>query len=60
MNSVYIRMVLYFIAPLVAMVPGITYNPADATVLIELNSVAVSLAGSAIFSAAVFKTWGVK
>lgn len=60
MNPVYIRMVLYFIAPLAAMIPGVTYNSVDATVLIQLDSIAVSLAGSAAFSAAVFSVWGKK
>ena len=58
MNPVYIRMALYFLAPIVAMLPGVTYDPVAATVLLHLDTIAIGLAGSAIFTAAVFAKWG--
>lgn len=60
MNPVYVRMVLYFIAPLVAMMPGVTYDPAAQTILLSLDTIAVGIAGSALFTGAVFMKWGKK
>lgn len=60
MNSVYIRMVLYFLAPLAALIPGVAYDSIAQTVLIDLDTAAMGLAGSAAFSAVVFKVWGKK
>ena len=60
MNPVYIRMVLYFLAPLVAMLPGVTYDPSAQTVLLSLDTIAMGLAGSAVFTGLVFTKWGKK
>ena len=58
MNPVYIRMALYFLAPILAMLPGVSYDPATQTVLLHLDTIALGLAGSALFTGAVFAKWG--
>ena len=58
MNPVYIRMFLYFVAPVVAMLPGVTYDPVAQTVVLSLDTIAMGLAGSAVFTAGVFAKWG--
>jgi hypothetical protein len=60
MNTVYIRMVLYFIAPLVGMLPGFTYASEAGQIIIDLDAAALGLAGSALFTGAVFARWGKK
>ena len=60
MNPVYIRMVIYFIAPIIAMVPGVTYDASAQTVILDLNTIALGIAGSAAFTGAVFAKWGNK
>ena len=44
MNPVYFRVILYFIAPLVALVPGIVYDANAQTVTIDLEAAATGLA----------------
>ena len=58
MNPVYIRMFLYFVAPVVAMLPGVTYDPVAQTVVLSLDAIAIGLAGSTAVSMAVFAKWG--
>lgn len=58
MNPVYIRMILYFIAPLMAMLPGVTYDAAAQTVVLQIDTIAMGLAGSGVFVAGVFAKWG--
>ncbi len=60
MNPVYIRVALYFIAPLLGMLPGITYAQESAQLVIDLEAVAIGLAGSALFTGAIFAKWGKK
>ena len=60
MNSVYIRMALYFLAPLVGLLPGFHYDQTTATILIDLDAAAIGLAGSAIFTTGIFAIWGKK
>ena len=60
MNSVYIRMALYFLAPLVGLLPGVAYDQTAATILIDLDAAAIGLAGSAIFTTGIFAIWGKK
>lgn len=49
---------LYFLAPVVAMLPGVTYDAVAQTVILDIEAVALGLAGSAIFTSAVFTKWG--
>ena len=60
MNPVYIRVFLYFIAPILAMLPGVTYDADAQTVILHLDTIAIGLAGSALLSGAVFAKWGKK
>jgi len=58
MNPVYIRLVLYFVAPILGTLPGVTYDAAAQVIQISLETAAVGLAGSALFTGAVFARWG--
>ncbi|MGR3525049.1 MAG: hypothetical protein ACU0CT_03505 [Paracoccaceae bacterium] len=60
MNAVYVRMVFYFLAPLLSMVPGITYDSIAQTILIDIETAAMGIAGSAVLTGAVFAKWGAK
>jgi acetylglutamate kinase len=60
MTSVYIRMAFYLFAPIVAMVPGIAYDPVAQTVLLELDTIAYAVAAASAASGAVFWKWGNK
>lgn len=58
MNPVYIRLVLYFVAPILGTLPGVSYDAAAQVIQISLETAAVGLAGSALFTGAVFAKWG--
>lgn len=60
MNPTYVRVALYFIAPLVGMLPGVVYDAAAQQIIIDLEAAAVGLAGSAVLTGAVFAKWGKK
>lgn len=60
MNPTYVRVALYFIAPLVGMLPGVVYDAAAQQIIIDLEAAAVGLAGSAVITGAVFAKWGKK
>lgn len=58
MNLTYIRVALYFIAPILGMLPGVVYDAAAQQIIIDLEAAAIGLAGSALLSGAVFAKWG--
>lgn len=58
MNPVYIRMAFYVLAPMVAMMPGVTYNADAATLLVDLEAAAIGLSVSLAGVAGVFGKWG--
>ena len=60
MNPVYIRVLLYFIAPLMGMLPGVTYDAAAQIITIDLETAAVGVAGAGVAVAAIFAKWGKK
>lgn len=60
MNATYFRVALYFIAPLAAMVPGVTYDSVAGQIILDLDTFAMGLAGAALASGAVFGIWGKK
>ncbi len=60
MNVTYIRVFLYFIAPILGMLPGVVYDAAAQQIIIDLEAAAIGLAGSALLSGAVFAKWGKK
>lgn len=60
MNPVYIRVLFYFIAPIVGMLPGVTYAADTQQIIIDIEAAAMGLAGSALLTGAVFGKWGKK
>lgn len=60
MNATYFRVALYFIAPLAAMIPGVTYDSVAGQIILDLDTFAMGLAGAAFASGAVFGIWGKK
>lgn len=60
MNATYIRVAMYFIAPLLGMLPGVTYDQAAQLITIDLQTAAVGLAGAGVAVGAVFAKWGIK
>lgn len=58
-NPTYIRVALYFAAPLFGMLPGVTYDGAS-QIIIDLDAAAVGLAGSALVAGGIFTVWGKK
>jgi hypothetical protein len=60
MNPTYIRVALYFIAPILGMLPGVVYDAAAQQIIIDLEAAAIGLAGSALLAGGVFGVWGKK
>lgn len=60
MNPVYIRVLFYFIAPILGMLPGVTYAADAQQLIIDLDVAAMGLAGSALLTGGVFAKWGKK
>ena len=60
MNPVYIRIALYFVAPLLGMLPGVTYAQEAGQIIIDIEAAAIGLAGSAVLTGAIFAKWGKK
>lgn len=60
MNPVYIRVLFYFIAPILGVLPGVTYAADAQQLIIDLEAAAVGLAGSAILTGGIFAKWGKK
>lgn len=58
MNPVYVRVALYFIAPILGTLPGVVYDAAAQQIIIDIEAAAVGLAGSALLTGAVFAKWG--
>ena len=60
MNAVYIRMAIYALAPVLLMLPGVTYDSIAQTLLIDLETAAIGLSASLAGVAGVFAIWGKK
>ena len=60
MNAVWIRMVLYTIAPVAASFGFGIFDAEAGTLTLNLNELSIALGASALFNGAVFKIWGVK
>lgn len=60
MNPTYIRVALYFLAPLAGMLPGVVYDATAQQIIIDLEAAAIGLSASAVFTGAVFGIWGKK
>ncbi len=59
-NPVYIRIALYFIAPILGTLPGVQFNADAGQLVIDLEAAAVGLAASGVAVAAIFAKWGKK
>ena len=60
MNPVYIRVLFYFAAPILGMLPGVTYAADAQQLIIDLDVAAMGLAGSALLTGGIFAKWGKK
>lgn len=60
MNPVYIRMLLYVLAPLAALAPGVVYSHDAGTLTIDLEVIAMSLPAALAAVTGVFAKWGKK
>lgn len=60
MNPVYIRVAIYFLAPLLGMLPGVSYVQDARQLVIDLEAVIIGLTASGLFAGGVFAVWGKK
>jgi len=60
MNPVYIRIALYFIAPLLGMLPGVTFDHEAGTLLIHVETAMIGIAGAGVVAAGVAARWARK
>lgn len=60
MNLVYVRVALYFLAPLIGMLPGVIYDAGAATIVIDIETAAMGIAASATVAGGMFAVWGKK
>lgn len=60
MNLVYIRVLFYFVAPILGMLPGVEYAADAGKIIIDLEAAAIGLAAAAGTSGAIFTIWGKK
>lgn len=60
MNPVYIRMAVYFLAPVAALLPGVTYSQDAATLTIDLEAAALGLTAAGAAVMGIFARWGKK
>ena len=60
MNPVYIRIALYFVAPLLGMVPGITHDPGAGTLTIDIETALIGIATSGAVAAGIAAKWAKK
>jgi hypothetical protein len=60
MNAVYIRLLFYFVAPMLGMLPGVLYHPDAGQIVIDLEIAAYGVAGSGVLASLVFGIWGKK
>jgi hypothetical protein len=56
-NPIYIRVLFYFLAPILGSIPGIFYDPVMQTLLIDLEIAAIGVTGSAAAAGGVFAIW---
>jgi hypothetical protein len=56
-NPIYVRVLFYFLAPILGMIPGIFYDPVMQTLLIDLEVAAVGIAGAGAAAGGVFAVW---
>lgn len=60
MNPTYLRVVLYFLAPLIGSIPGVTYAADAGQLIIDIEKALAGIGASALVSGAVFAKWGKK
>lgn len=59
-TATHLRVLFYFLAPLLGMLPGVTYAAEVRQIIVDLDGALVGLTGSAILSAGIFQIWGKK
>jgi hypothetical protein len=57
---VYVRVAIYFLAPLLGMLPGITYDAAAQVITIDLQTALIGLSGAGLVTGGIFAKWGIK
>lgn len=57
---VYLRVLVYFVSPMLGMLPGVTYDAAAQQIVIDLEAALAGVVGSAALSGLVFGIWGKK
>lgn len=60
MNATYVRVFIYFVAPLIGMLPGVTYDHAAHLIMIDLDAAVIGLTAAGATVGGVFKIWGKK
>lgn len=55
-----LRVILYLIAPLLGMIPGISINQDAGTILIDINTALAGVAAGMAAGGGVFAVWGKK
>lgn len=60
MNMTYLRVALYFLSPILGVIPGVTINTEAMTVLINLETAAIGLGAAGGLTALVFAKFGKK
>ncbi len=60
MNYVYVRVAIYFLAPILASLPGVSYNEELKQIMIDLETLLIGLGAAAIGAGGIFAKWGKK
>jgi hypothetical protein len=60
MNMTYLRVALYFLAPLIGLFPGVKLDQQAMTVTIDLATAAIGVTAAGGISGAIFQRWGKK
>ena len=60
MNYVYVRVAIYFLAPILAALPGVSYNEELKQIMIDLETLLIGLGAAAMGAGGIFAKWGKK
>lgn len=59
-NPTYLRVLFYFVAPMLGTMPGVTVDMNAGTVLIDIDTALAGIAAAAAASGWIFAKWGKK
>ena len=59
-NPTYLRVAFYFLAPMLASLPGVTFDMAQGVVTIDIDTAVAGITAAAAASGWVFGKWGKK